>query len=129
MSTDRNAWLARPPRDWKKSSHHGAAEWVWERLTSLLLAGLLGWAVYSGAKLAGGGYEASRLFFKSTTHAGLAFLMVLVSSWHLYMGLKVIIDDYLRGAFRGICIFLAFAVCLLILIGAGGAFYLIYQGA
>jgi len=96
-------------KDWKKSEKHGAAEWVSERLTSLILLPLVGWAIYAAIGLSGKGMDAAMAFVKVPMHAGLLIVMTFISVWHAFMGLKVIIDDYIhKSSTRGFLIFLNF---------------------
>lgn len=107
----------------KVSEHHGAGEWVAERLSSLVLVPLTVWGLWSAAQLAGGGYDGALIWFQSPVNAVLLALTLLASLWHMNMGLKVIVDDYIhksstRGALLGliavVCLALAFASVFLI---------------
>jgi succinate dehydrogenase / fumarate reductase, membrane anchor subunit len=107
----------------KVSEHHGAGEWVAERLSSLILVPLTVWGLWSAAQLAGGGYDGALIWFQSPVNAVLLALTLLASLWHMNMGLKVIVDDYIhksstRGALLGliavVCLALAFASVFLI---------------
>jgi succinate dehydrogenase / fumarate reductase, membrane anchor subunit len=107
----------------KVSEHHGAGEWVAERLSSLILVPLTLWGLWSAAQLAGGGYDGALIWFQSPVNAVLLALTLLASLWHMNMGLKVIVDDYIhksstRGALLGliavVCLALAFASVFLI---------------
>lgn len=116
--------------DWKKSSHHGAKEWIYERLTSIILVPLVLWALWSAACISGRGYEAAYAFVRSPLNAGLIGLLAFVTVWHMYMGLKVIIDDYIgKPATRGIITFLAFAFSAGLFLATAVALYLVNQGA
>ena len=115
--------VSRPVRDWKKATHHGAGEWLAERGTSLALIPLTLWCVWAACQIVGGGYDAALAFVKVPLHTGLMGVTILLSVWHMYMGLKVIIDDYLHGPLRGFLMFLVVALCLVLLIATGGALY------
>jgi succinate dehydrogenase / fumarate reductase, membrane anchor subunit len=119
---------ARTIADWKKSERHGAREWLVERFTSLALLPLTAWGLYSGYTLAGGGYDAAVAFIKVPLNAALLGLTVLISVWHMNLGLKVIIDDYIaKPATRGALTFLVFLLSLALL-GAGGVSLYLIQG-
>ncbi len=102
----------------KVSERHGAGEWTAERLSSLILVPLTLWGLWSGWSLSGGGYDVALAWFRSPANAVLLAVTLLVSVWHMNMGLKVIVDDYIhkpgsRGALLGLigllCLVLAAA--------------------
>jgi succinate dehydrogenase / fumarate reductase, membrane anchor subunit len=116
-------------KDWKKSDHHGAREWIAERLTSIILVPLTVWALWSAISISGGGYPAAIAFVRTPLHSGLIGVLAAISVWHMYMGLKAIIDDYFAGAMRGFLTFLSFALSAGIFIATAVALYLVNQGA
>ncbi len=115
----------------KVSEHHGAGEWKAERLSSLILVPLTLWGLWSAAQLAGGGYDGALIWFQSPVNAVLLALTLLASLWHINLGLKVIVDDYIhkpgtRGALLTLiallCLVLAFAsVFLIVRLALGSA--------
>lgn len=80
----------------KVSERHGAGEWTAERLSSLILVPLTLWGLWSGWTMSGAGYDAALDWFRSPVNAGLLAVTLLVSVWHMQMGLKVIVDDYIH---------------------------------
>ena len=115
----------------KVSERHGAGEWKAERLSSLILVPLTVWGLWSAATLAGGGYDGALIWFQSPVNAGLLALTLVASLWHMNLGLKVIVDDYIhkpgtRGALLAlialVCLVLAFAnVFLIVRLALGSA--------
>ena len=102
----------------KVSERHGAGEWTAERLSALILVPLSLWGLWSAATMSGGGYDAAFEWFSSWINSGLLIATLLISLWHMNMGLKVIVDDYLHkpvtrttvlGLIGLICILLAAA--------------------
>jgi succinate dehydrogenase / fumarate reductase membrane anchor subunit len=128
MSTDRNVG-AKSVKSWKKSEHHGAGEWLAERGTSLVLIPLTLWAAWAAFTVSGGGFDAAVAFARVPLNAGLIGLTMLISVWHMYMGVKVIIDDYLAGPMRGFSIFLTFLLSAALVIATGYALFVLHQGA
>lgn len=125
-----NLDVSRSSKDWKKSVKHGAGEWLAERFTSLALIPLTLWGAWGATQIAGGGFEAALAFVRVPLNAGLAGLTLFLCVWHMYMGLKVIIDDYIATAgLRGLLTFLVFLLCAAVLIASLGALYLVHQGA
>jgi len=128
MSDNRDVG-AKSVKSWKKSEHHGAGEWLAERGTSLVLIPLTLWAAYAAYTVAGGGFDAAVAFARVPLNAGLIGLTMLISVWHMYMGVKVIIDDYLAGPMRGFSIFLTFLLSAVLVIATGYALFVLHQGA
>jgi succinate dehydrogenase / fumarate reductase membrane anchor subunit len=99
----------------KVSEHHGAGEWKAERLSSLILVPLTIWGLWSAATLAGGGYDGALIWFQSPVNAVLMALTLVASLWHMNMGLKVIVDDYIhKPSTRGVLLTLIALVCLVL---------------
>lgn len=82
----------------KVSERHGAGEWTAERLSSLILVPLTLWALWSAFQLAGGGYDGALVWFSNRINAGALALTLLATLWHMNMGLKVIVEDYIHKA-------------------------------
>jgi len=80
----------------KVSERHGAAEWMAERLSSVVLIPLTLWGLWSAWTLSGSGYGGALDWFRSPVNAGLLVVTLVVSLWHMNMGLKVIVDDYIH---------------------------------
>lgn len=102
----------------KVSERHGAGEWTAERLSSLILIPLALWALWSGFSIAGAGYEGALDWISNRVNAALLATTLLISIWHMNMGAKVIVDDYihvpgsnraLSGLIGLICLLLAAA--------------------
>ncbi|HWU50020.1 MAG TPA: succinate dehydrogenase, hydrophobic membrane anchor protein [Asticcacaulis sp.] len=129
MSSKRDL-IGRSVADWKKSEHHGAGTWLAERLTSVVLAVLTLWVAYSAVKLAGGGYEAALAFVKAPLNAGLIGLTAIFAVWHMYMGLRMVVEDYFdKREGLGFYLFLIFLLSLVLLVATGAALYLVHQAA
>ena len=82
----------------KVSDNHGAGEWKAERLSALILVPLTVWAMWSAAVLSGGGYDGAMAWFSSPVNAGLLAITLLATLWHMQMGVKVIVEDYIHKA-------------------------------
>ncbi len=119
----------RSSADWKKSAHHGAGEWVIDKIHAIVLIPLTLWAAWAAVQIAGGGYDAAVAFAKVPLNAGLIGLTVLISAWHMYNGVRVIIDDYLAGPMRGFTTFLTLILSLAVVIATGAALWLLHQAA
>lgn len=80
-----------------KAGARGAGTWVRERLSSVLLVPLGVWALVSAACLAGGGYAAAAAWLSQPANAAGFGALTLISLWHMNMGVKVVIEDYIHG--------------------------------
>lgn len=119
--------VSRSAKAWKVSEKHGAGEWLAERFTSLALIPLTAWCVWVAYRLAGGGFDAAIAFVTKPANASILGLTLLVCVWHMYMGLKVIIDDYIgKPGTRGLLLFLVFLLCAVVLVAGLGALLLPY---
>lgn len=129
MSGNINDLVSRSAKAWKTSAKHGAGEWLAERFTSLALIPLTLWAAWAGFTIAGGGYEVAVAFVAQPVNMALIAATVILTAWHMYMGLKVIIDDYIgKPGTRGFLTFLVFLLCAVTVIATAGALYLVYRG-
>ncbi len=128
MSTDRDVG-AKSVKSWKKSEHHGAGEWLAERGTSLVLIPLTLWAAYATFQIAGSSFDDTIAFVRLPLNMALIALTMLISVWHMYMGVKVIIDDYLQGGLRTFSIFLTFLLSAALVLATGYALFVLHQGA
>jgi succinate dehydrogenase / fumarate reductase membrane anchor subunit len=108
----------------KVSERHGAGEWTAERLSSLILVPLTLWGLWTGYTLSGAGYDAALDWFRAPVNAVLLAATLLVSVWHMQMGLKVIVDDYIhKPGSRGALLGLISLFCLVI--AAAGVFFIV----
>ena len=108
----------------KVSERHGAGEWTAERLSSLILVPLTLWGLWSGWTMSGAGYDAALDWFRSPVNAGLLAVTLLVSVWHMQMGLKVIVDDYIhKPGSRAAILGLIGLFC--VLLAAAGVFFIV----
>lgn len=108
----------------KAADGHGAGEWVKERLTSLILVPLGLWGLWSAATVAGGGYAAALAWIGQPLNAGLLGLTWLISAWHVHLGIKVIVEDYIhrKGSARALLVANTLFCALL---AAAGAFFIV----
>lgn len=108
----------------KVSERHGAGEWMQERLSSMILIPLTLWGLWSGWVLSGAGYDGALAWFRSPVNAILLTATLLVSLWHMNMGLKVMIDDYIhRPVSRNTLVGLIGLLCMLL--AAAGVFFIV----
>jgi len=79
---------------------HGAKEWLYQRLSALLLLPLLLWFGYfffmAAKYLANGSYSFIE-FISKPLNSILFLLMMWLASYHGFLGMKVILEDYISN--------------------------------
>jgi succinate dehydrogenase / fumarate reductase membrane anchor subunit len=72
----------------------GTSHWWAQRLTALALVPLTLWFAAALATLAGADHAAVSAWAGSPVVAGLLVLLVVTTFYHSYLGLQVVIEDY-----------------------------------
>ncbi len=80
-----------------KSAGHGTGHFIAERLTAILLLVLTPWFMISAAMSLDGTFEAARLWLASPLNAIGVGLFLLISLYHMHLGVQVITEDYVSG--------------------------------
>lgn len=106
----------------KVSENHGAGEWKAERLSSLLLVPLTVWGLWAAATLSGGGYDGALAWFSSPVNAVLLVVTLLATLWHMQMGVKVIVEDYIHSA-GSLKLLLGLNTVICLLLAAASVFF------
>jgi succinate dehydrogenase / fumarate reductase membrane anchor subunit len=100
------------------SAHEGAHHWRVQRVTALALVLLVPWLLLSLASLPDLGFATVQSWMAGLGHAALLVLLLLAAAWHSQLGVQVVIEDYIRGAARGIALLVsAFLHILLAAVG------------
>lgn len=108
----------------KVSERHGAADWLAERLSSVVLVPLTLWGLWSGYRLAGAGYDAALAWFAEPVNAVLLIVTHLIILFHMNQGMTVIIDDYIhKTGSRGALVWANRLFCLVL--AAAGVFLIV----
>src|SRR5262249_17974347 len=104
------------------SAHHGAGEWIRERVSSLILIPLVIWGFCAAATLANAHYDEAIAWLKSPLNWAPLAALLLVGLYHMQLGLRVVIEDYVHKPFgKGLLLFLNFAFCLALAFAAVAA--------
>jgi succinate dehydrogenase / fumarate reductase, membrane anchor subunit len=94
------------------SSKHGVGHFIAQRVTGVALILLVLWALAACIALASGDYESAAAWLRSPINAGLASLLAFAAFWHMQLGMRTIIEDYLaRPATKAVCLILNIFVC------------------
>jgi succinate dehydrogenase / fumarate reductase membrane anchor subunit len=78
------------------SAKQGVGHFLVERVTAIALVPLVLWAVYSGLVLAVQPYEGAVTWIRSPVNAVLLGLLVVAGFWHMHVGLRVVVEDYIH---------------------------------
>ncbi len=76
---------------------HGAEHFWRQRLTALANLPLIGFLAVSAALAAPGDYQAARSWVADPLTAPALLLFIVSASWHMRLGMQVIIDDYVHS--------------------------------
>jgi succinate dehydrogenase / fumarate reductase, membrane anchor subunit len=86
------------------SAHEGAHHWRVQRVTAVALVLLVPWLFLSLAMLPDLAWPAVHGWISGLGHAALLVLLVIAAAWHSQLGVQVVIEDYVRGAPRMVCL-------------------------
>jgi succinate dehydrogenase / fumarate reductase membrane anchor subunit len=79
------------------SAKRGVGHFIGQRVSAVALLLLAPWILWSGYRLAGGGFEAAQAWLGRPTHAVLLILTILAGLYHGQLGLRVVVEDYVEG--------------------------------
>lgn len=106
------------------SAKDGTGHWWMQRLSSLALIPLGIWFVASVIATAGADFTAMRAWIGSPVVAALLILVIVAAFYHAYLGLQVVVEDYVHHhgakiatvvALKGLAILLGLAGVLAVL--------------
>ena len=79
------------------SAKHGVGHFIGQRVSAVALVFLVLWGVWSAFFLArSGDYAAGRLWLASPVNATLLALTALVAFYHMQLGMRTIVEDYIH---------------------------------
>ena len=96
------------------SQHKGTKHWIWQRISALLLVPLSLWIIGSGRNYIYKDYEVVLLWVSKPITSVLLLATLLLLLLHAYLGIIVIVDDYVQGVWR-IILNRVFAVIVIII--------------
>jgi succinate dehydrogenase / fumarate reductase membrane anchor subunit len=80
------------------SAKRGVGHFVGQRVSAVALLVLSGWAVWSVLTLARGDYGTAVVWLRSPIDAALAALLAIAAFYHMQIGMRVIIEDYIESS-------------------------------
>ena len=73
----------------------GVGHFIGQRLSAVALVFLVLWGVFSALTLARGGYDEAVAWLRQPLDATLLGLTVVVGCYHMQLGMRVIVEDYI----------------------------------
>jgi succinate dehydrogenase / fumarate reductase membrane anchor subunit len=93
----------------------GVQHWWSQRLTAIALVPLGLWFVATVVAMAGADHQAFSAWLSSPLVAALMLLLIVATFWHAYLGIQVVIEDYVhRGAVKWTLLIAARFACILL---------------
>jgi succinate dehydrogenase / fumarate reductase membrane anchor subunit len=113
------------------SARSGTHHFLAQRLTALALIPLTIWFCFSLASMAQMDYASFTAWLQSPISASLMILTVVATFYHAYLGLQVVLEDYVSNhATRMISIIVVQFICILVsVIGAVSVIKIAMGGA
>ena len=78
------------------SAKHGVGHFIGQRVSAVALVFLTAWGVWSALTLAGGGYAAAIVWLHSPVNAALLTLLAATAFYHMQLGMRTIVEDYIH---------------------------------
>ncbi len=78
------------------SAHEGVHHWVVQRFTALALAPLSVWLVYQLLSLPDSDYHTVVGWVAEGWNPVLLSLLIVLAAWHAWLGLSIVIEDYVH---------------------------------
>ena len=96
------------------SAQHGVGQFITERVTAIALVPLVLWGIWSAILVARGGYAEAIGWITSPLNAVLLIITLVVGFWHMQVGMRVVIEDYVEKALgRAALLVVNLFVCVL----------------
>ena len=83
----------------KGSAKHGVGHFIAQRVSALALVVLIVWAVYSALKISALSYPGAVAWLQSPFNAVPTALLIGVGVYHMQLGMRTIIEDYIARRF------------------------------
>ena len=96
------------------AAKHGVAGFITERVTAIALVPLVLWGIWSAITVARGGYGGAIAWITHPLNAVLLAITLVVGFWHMQVGMRVIVEDYVeRPVNRSLILLLNLFACVL----------------
>jgi succinate dehydrogenase / fumarate reductase membrane anchor subunit len=111
------------PASDRSTARAGVRHWLAQRVTALALAPLAIWLLIALLRLPGIDYATVIHWMAAAAHPVLLALIVLLATWHAWLGVQVVIEDYVHGTLAKPTALLS-SLLLHLLLGACGLYAL-----
>lgn len=81
------------------SAHGGVSHWIVERVTAVALAPLSVWFVVALLSLPAFDYRTVSVWVASGWNPVWLSLLVVLGAWHSWLGIQMVVEDYVHGLF------------------------------
>lgn len=78
------------------SAKHGVGHFIGQRVSAVALLFLVLWGVWSALTLARGDYQSASGWLRSPVNAALMALLAIAGFYHMQLGMRVIVEDYIH---------------------------------
>ena len=82
------------------SAREGTSHFWWQRVTSVALIFLTLYAVWLAMRLIGADHRVVRAMLASPLHTVPLLLLIVAGIYHMWLGMRTIIEDYVHGEGR-----------------------------
>jgi succinate dehydrogenase / fumarate reductase, membrane anchor subunit len=103
------------------SARDGVGHWVAQRVTAIALAPLAIWLLVALLSLPLADYASVMRWLGAGMHPVLLALTVLIAAWHAWLGVQVVIEDYVHG-FLSRTLALLCSLLVHVLVAAAGVY-------
>jgi succinate dehydrogenase / fumarate reductase membrane anchor subunit len=112
------------------AAHDGTHHWIVQRVTALALAPLAIWLLFALLLLPDSSYATVTVWIRHSWNAVLLSLLLLLASWHAWLGMQMVIEDYVHAFLSKTALLLlsAFVFALLAASGVYAVLHLALRG-
>jgi succinate dehydrogenase / fumarate reductase membrane anchor subunit len=101
------------------AAHDGVNHWVVQRVTALGLAPLVVWLIWQLLSLPDASFVTVTGWIAHSWNAVLLSLTVLLASWHAWLGVQVVLEDYVHSFLSKTALLLLSAFVLALVAASG----------
>jgi succinate dehydrogenase / fumarate reductase membrane anchor subunit len=101
------------------AAHDGVNHWVVQRVTALGLAPLVVWLIWQLLSLPDASFATVTAWIAHSWNAVLLSFTVLLASWHAWLGVQVVLEDYVHSFLSKTALLLLSAFVLALVAASG----------
>jgi len=101
------------------SAKHGVGHFIVLRVSSIALAPLGLWALYSSLALSRTGFDGALVWLHAPLNAVLSILLAVATAVHMRIGMVEVVEDYIhKASTKAVLLVLNYFVCVLACVAA-----------